>query len=296
MPTFSVVVTCHQRPEIADTLRANAPLLERHGAEVTLVDCGPDPDEAPAAGDVPVSMLRHVVVPAPAFNSSLAKNIGAHSSAGRFLFFLDADIVLCSDVLAEARVVLARRRCVLQVRTVRESDPQDAGAVDGVSEVVDTRELTFRDGRRARLRFIRSAEGTRCGSGLLLVRRRDFVAAGGFNSTLDGWGFEDLDLQIRLQAAAGLSLREVGTVLHLTHGDDKRNIRSGSRQADNTRNTRACFENYARGQYHGSYLADVERWRSSIRRVDVARGRRHGDERAGPERQSQPTGFSPGAP
>ena len=131
--------------------------------------------------------LRYLTVPAASFNSSLAKNIGAHYSTGCFLFFLDADITLSSDVLAEARRPLERRPIVLQVRTVRESDPPSAQALEGVKELVDTRELTFTDGRHVRLRFMKSAEGGRCGSGLLLMHRRHFIDVVGFNSALAGW-------------------------------------------------------------------------------------------------------------
>ena len=295
MITFSVITTCHQRPEVTDTLRANAPLFERHAAEITLVDCGPNPADAGSLlGDVPISRLRHLAVPAPCFNSSLAKNIGAHYSAGRFLFFLDADITLCSDVFAEARAALKQRRCVLQVRTVRESDPPPAPGPEGVKEIVETREMTFNDGRRARLRFIKSVDGSRCGSGLLLMSRRHFVAAGGFNSALDGWGFEDLDLQIRVQAAGGLALKDVGSALHRTHADQTRNIRSGSRQEDNTRNTRVCFENYARGQYQGSYLTDVDTWKSSIRDSAIGSASHlRADPRAGATDRPSPRTGSP---
>jgi Glycosyltransferase like family 2 len=272
MGLFSVIIPWFRRPEVRQTLEANAGMFERHSAEVIIVNCGAAPDElTPFIRDVPVSVLRHIVIPTASFNKSLANNIGALCSSGRFLFFSDADILLRSDLLSRARATLERQRCFVKIRAVHESQPKARPALQCVKRIVETRDIVFANARRVRLRFFQTGFGSRCGSGLLLMRKRHLLAAGGFNSALHGWGFEDIDLHIRLQVMANISLVAVGSVVHLTHGDDTRNIRSGSREDDTARNVEICFENYSRGMYTGSYVEDVRQWRHAIREVPVIR-------------------------
>jgi glycosyltransferase involved in cell wall biosynthesis len=265
MTEFSIIIPWRQRPELARTLAENAACFERHGAEVIIVNCGPADDVEPLIRNISVSGLRHVVVPMPAFNKCLAHNLGVMSSTGRYLFLLDADIILCSDVIAQSRAILARGRQCVNIRHVRESEPVHRGGLPGVKEMIETRDMTFIDGKKAQLRLFKRPDGSRAISGELLVSRSHFIGVGGFNSELQGWGHEDLDLMIRLQAAGGLSVRHVGTVMHLTHGDEKRNIKSGSRLENNDSNRQVCFENYARGLYLGTYARDVEAWQHLVR-------------------------------
>ncbi len=265
MRAFSVIIPWLSRPELRNTLEANAELFERYSAEVIIVNCGGNPDEVTSLiqGHA-ISSLRQIVLPEVGFNKCLANNLGILSSSGRFIFFLDADIALESDVFARAGVMLPSRRCFIKIRRVRESQPTEDPNLRYLRQIVDTRDVTFRDGRKARLRFVRGGDGSRCGSGLLFVTRRHMLAVGGFNSALNGWGFEDLDLQIRLQVVMKLSVRVIGTVVHITHGDEKRNIRSGSRHEDATRNMQQCFESYSRGIYTGSYEEDARTWQKRL--------------------------------
>lgn len=75
-------------------------------------------------------------------------------------------------------------------------------------------------------------------------------------SALIGWRFEDIDLQLRLQFSAGLTLAAAGEVLHLTHGDDTRGIVAATRMDDHRNNSLQCLENYRRRDFLGTYLDD----------------------------------------
>ena len=97
-------------------------------------------------------------------------------------------------------------------------------------------------------------DGTRTGPGLVVVARKHFLAVGGFNSALTGWGFEDYDFQIRLQLMLGLKRRTFGRALHLSHES------VDGRETD-WRNQQTCLENYGRGLFTGTYRADIERWK-----------------------------------
>jgi hypothetical protein len=275
MPTFSVVIPWRDRPELKQTIAANASVFERHGAEVLVVNCGGDPDEVSALlRDPPVSRVRQIYLPGASFNRSLAGNIGASCGTGRYAFFLDADITLVSDVLRQAQVKLEREPCFVHVRTVYESRPEEAPALAFLKEVVYTRRLAFKNGQVARLRTRQGGDGSGGGPGLIAANRDHLVAVGGFNAALVDWGYEDADLQIRLQVVLSLARRSAGEVLHLTHGNEKRsttqeNLRDGAR-----RNEITCAGNYSRGLFQGTYLEDVRVWTPKLREIPVSKGLR----------------------
>jgi hypothetical protein len=261
MSDFSVIMSWKQRPELAVSLAFNAGVFARHAQEVLIVNCGGVPEQlSELISPYARHGVRQVVLPAPAFNRALANNIGAFCSSGNYLFFLDADILVTSDVFVTLKTVLDTSPCIGKIRKVSESQPTRVGADYFVQEQIDTREFVCRGGRKATLKFFSGADGSRCGSGLIFIEREHFLAVSGFNSSLKGWGFEDLDLQLRVQFVLGLSLTPVGEVGHLTHGDDTRAIRGMSREQDYQRNVRECFDNYRQNNYVGSYDSDVREW------------------------------------
>jgi len=60
-------------------------------------------------------------------------------------------------------------------------------------------------------------------AGVLYARRSDVLRAGGYNERIEVYGYEDTDLQVRLEAA-GLEPRDLDLdcLRHLPHGDDAR--------------------------------------------------------------------------
>jgi hypothetical protein len=270
MNSFSVSIAWRNRPELARTLEANAELFERHCDEVTIVNCGGDPDEmSRLARACRVAGLRQVHVPDTPFNKSLANNVGAIYSSRPFVFFLDTDIILESDVFAAALRILERGDAVVKVRTVHESQPMVRETLKTIKEIATTARIVFTNGRAVYTRTFIGGDGSRCGPGLLLLKREHLMAVGGFNSSLEGWGFDDIDLQFRLQLALGLKLRAVGRVLHLSHGDERRNVVTGSLKNDQRRNMVICADNYSRHDYMGTCERDRQMWRDKIRLIPL---------------------------
>jgi hypothetical protein len=246
-------------------------LFERYATEVIVVNCGGDPEllrELPAYRSGPA--VRHINLPGARFNWSLANNIGTLCSTSNVLFFLDADIALQSDVFHEALPMLKRGDCFVHVRTVRERQPRESGFGSSyLKETVHFHHLIFADGQRALLRSEGSYDGSRGGPGLMLLNKRHVLAVGGFNSALEGWGFKDKDMHIRLQLVLRLKLRATGTVQHLTHGDELREVRGASRSEDAQRIREECFENYRRGQLFGTYEEDVQVWAPKLKETSL---------------------------
>jgi hypothetical protein len=265
---FSIVIPWRHRPELAKTLKINRPWFDRYAAEVIVVNCGGDPAEASALIEAhPIPGVRQVLLPVESFSKALACNVGAWCSSSELLFFLDTDIVVRSDVFHAAGDLLAQRPCFVKIRTVRETRPQKEPATRFLKEQVSSWRMVSTTGQRATVHFYTQGDGSRCGSGLLLLKKADLISVGGFNSGLQGWGFEDLDLNIRLQFLAKLRPYAIGETIHLTHGDQVRDVTASSRSENYRLNMMACFENYSQQQLMGTYAQDIETWCSRLREI-----------------------------
>ncbi|WP_369408373.1 galactosyltransferase-related protein [Reyranella humidisoli] len=112
----------------------------------------------------------------------------------------------------------------------------------------------------------RYSDGARSGPGLIMLRREDFIRVGGMSSDLYGWGWEDIDLLVRLQKA-GLRRRTIGQVRHLRSSV----ITSTAlikRQLSERRNIMRCIKRYQTGNSQGSISTDMANVRD--RKIHVA--------------------------
>ncbi len=255
-----MVIPWRDRPELVEALRASRDRLA--GAEVIVASCGGDPGALEALlAELRWPQLRAVRVESPRFNKCLALNRGAAAARGEALFLLDADVVVGPRFLRVARPLLDRRAFV-SVARVSESDPVQAWPESRLRTYRSVTELVTADGRRARLvtneRDIHS--GCRSGPGLVLLRRADFLAIGGMQSALEGWGWEDIDLAARLQLGLGLRWLRRGSAIHLSHGDERRALGGESRAFSEGRNLQRSLQRYAAGQWQGSLASDRARW------------------------------------
>lgn len=269
---YSVVIPWSDRPVLETTLARNRHLLERHDVETVIVNAGGS--NANLTAIIERAAIPNVVavnLPCAAFNRALCLNLGMEASSGEYLFFLDADIVMKSDVFAEAIDDLASGNRFVAVGRIFEStantqindlsrwnpDLSDR-LLSCVSHLVRTTELVSNEGRRAVTRFQQSRSGLRAGDGILLVKRSHLREVGGLNSCFRGWGYEDTDLQIRLQFMLGLERVEAGEVIHLSHDAALRDEIVWRRNRD------AGLENYGRGHYAGTLEQDIKQWSRAI--------------------------------
>jgi len=259
MTLFSVLIPWADRPQLEVSLRGNLRWLTRPGVETVIVNAGGDYDRL--VGMVREAAMPNVVavnLPGARFNRSLCGNVAALVSKGKYLFLMDADIVLMSDIFREALDELQSGSRFVAVKRIRESAPRQPQIWPGLAEIVCTTELLMVDGSRAVLRARYSPRGVRGGDGLVLVAREHFVGVGGLRSGLIGWGYEDTDLQIRLQLRFGLLRCEAGEVIHLTHDGADRNMEQWRR------NRNRCFKSYARGEYRGTFDQDARNWAGAL--------------------------------
>ena len=262
-PQLSVISPWYNRPEIKVSLRENRRALDRPEIEVVVVNCGGDGLQlGEAFAGLGLGNLRCVEIECEGFNKSLALNLGVLAARAERLFFLDTDIVLGEEFIPSALAALAEN-CFVTVDRVHESQPRGDGDEENyLEEFAHVVQFVAKGGRRAQVETnrVRFDDRSRSGPGLVVLARRHFLEADGMNSDLEGWGWEDLDLLLRLQFLLGLEHRRAGAVTHLTHDDASRSFGGQSQAAREQMNFASCFKNYRAGYFYGTYSDDVRTW------------------------------------
>jgi hypothetical protein len=272
---FSILIPWSNRDELRFTLRENVHWLQRHDVEILLLNCGGNPgDLRHLILDSGATRVRQLNIPSPCFNKALALNIGIHSSHTHWLFALDADVILRSDILAESMPFLESGSFVT-LRWLHESAYLDdtaqitaAAPSDNLNHesfltsICKTHivEMQFRDGTSVSIPTYRYGKGKRIGCGQLLVSKKDIAAIGGYNSNIRQWGWEDNDIQVRLKKVRALNHIELGDAVHVSHGDEKRVLDGQSRSQTDLMNFRYVCACYAAGDFAGTYLRDIDEW------------------------------------
>ena len=117
--------------------------------------------------------------------ATLARNLGAGQAAGELLVFVDDDIELLPDTLAEMIRLLQRPERQVVVGTLL------VGQANGPAATTPVNGATCRD---------RVVPFTECLAGLLGVRAADFRALGMFRDPTGGWpNWDDVDFGYRAQ-------------------------------------------------------------------------------------------------
>jgi hypothetical protein len=139
-----------------------------------------------------------------------------------------------------------------------------------LTDVIFSVELVRTRGAHTRIETKRLSliDGSRSGPGLVFLHRRAFVAVGGMNSQLSGWGWEDIDLIARLQLQLHMVREEVGAVMHVTHSRPA--SQGGEARRTEANNLMECVANYAIGNLRGSYDADRAAWRRRAKVRELA--------------------------
>jgi glycosyltransferase involved in cell wall biosynthesis len=157
-----------------------------------------------AAGRLPLQ----VISPERNVGRARARNLGAHAASGRFLLFLDDDIVAPPGLLAAHLALLqAEPRCGTIGYAVT-----DPALVDSPHfHYLDTRGTARLAAGPAPARFFVTQNAA--------VPRSAFLDVGGFDEDFSSYGFEDMELAFRLEEQAGLRFRVLtGPVpLHVHH-------------------------------------------------------------------------------
>ena len=201
-PFFSIIIPVYNGGEAFGRCLAAIAVSAFEDWELIVVDDGSDDGSGERAAQAGASVLRTAGRLGPA----AARNLGAQTARGSYLFFIDADCQLHPDTLGTA----ARRF---------QSDPSlDAlfGAYDdapGASNFIAQYKNLFHHYVHRHGQEEASTFWTGCGA----MRRGQFLALGGFDTALYRRpSIEDIDLGYRLKQAGGrIRLAKAVQVKHL---------------------------------------------------------------------------------
>ncbi len=276
---ISIIIAWKDRREIAITLRHNSHLFARYNAEVIVVISGSSIEAFKSAlGPLEISGIRYFSIEGSSFNKSKALNTGLFLAKSDNIFILDADIILTEDVIGPSLSRLSDSTfCGIEwVDELRMSPAASATAkafdqaFGDPGEVTVQREVAvnflFNDGKSIHQMVVREDlhRGAHSAPGLIVARKMHLLKIGGYNSQVSLWGWEDNDVLLRLQHVLGLKKLEIGRALHLSHGDDLRALPPEGAYISNMKNLAHFCSLYARGEFEGTYLEDVELFNSSI--------------------------------
>lgn len=275
---LSVVIAWQDRPELAQSLSHNLAVLDEH-AEIVIAasgDIGSLHAIVAAAGGTR-RRVRVLVVdddPGAAFVKSRSCNLGVFAARAPDVLLLDADVLLDAGTVESMRAAQDAHTVVCVARVRESASPGTAvtapstaavGPV-GLASFGRAVEVVGADGRVARAvtNRVHFDDGSRAGPGLVLFARSQFLAVGGMDAHLVGWGWEDVDLLLRLQLVLGVAVVERGSVVHLSHGDDRR-VTGGAPtpEASEARNFDVAMARYLAGDLLGTGEADVAARRAS---------------------------------
>lgn len=274
--SLSIVIPWCDRRELETTLSRNGAVFREYASEVLIVNCGGSRSALrDLARNHRLPRLKLVHLRRKRFNKSLAANIGTFVSHGEHILLADADIVFDKSFFLEARAVLREVAYARLDRVVESSIVAQPVAGDYLEEVsYSLRIKTRRGAAELETNRIRFRDSSRSATGVVMFKRTRFEAINGANSDLEGWGWEDIDLLLRLQLGSRLPAAHVGSAEHLTHGDRVRSFRGRAPVENEALNYAISLANYQRGNFRGTYRKDIADSRRSLEIDVIERDRR----------------------
>lgn len=229
---MAIIVSTFERPGHLD--RCLASLSVQRGVdglfEVVVTDDG--------SGDSTLSLVRAWAKAAPfpltytthdhdGFRLARSRNDGINASTAPYLLFTDGDCILPADHL---RVHLEERRpgrigagdCLRLGREASQRVDLDAVRSGSFTDLLPRRELARLRGKAWRARLyerLRVPMRPRLSGNNIAVWRDDLERINGFDEEFVGWGFEDRDLQQRLEriGVRAHSVLDRTAPIHLWH-------------------------------------------------------------------------------
>lgn len=210
---LSVVIPTHQKCALLDrTLEALAGQEAGPGRdwEIVVVNDGSTDGTAEllaAATGRPGPPLR-VVTPERNVGRARARNLGARAAAGRWILFLDDDIVAPSGLLAAHLDLLESHEGDGTIGWARTDDEVRDGPH---FHYLDTRGVARLPAGPAAARYFVTQNAA--------VPRAAFLAVGGFDEDFGTYGFEDMEVAFRLEEKAGVRFWALGAPVpvHVHH-------------------------------------------------------------------------------
>ncbi|KZN36759.1 hypothetical protein N480_15935 [Pseudoalteromonas luteoviolacea S2607] len=259
---ISVIIPWKDRQELGQTLVQNLPALEQiPKLEILIVNMGGDQQrlqELLNGVDCKGITVRIVHIFTQFFNKSFALNWGIYHARAETIFVLDADVILSETTLSEL-YSLVTETSFANLHSVSESKPQSVTQFQQLCQTRTVLTLPIGQNKHTEILVNQSSlnNDQRTAPGLVMVKKQHVLDVAGFDSKMNFWGWEDLDLIVRLKAKLMLEQSLAGCATHLTHDDSARNLGELSKSQSDHQNFSYCLDKYANGHFSGSFLQDT---------------------------------------
>lgn len=264
---FSIIIPWRNRLQLAATITHFKAAIDALQGEIVIINFGGDyallDSLIPRQNRQGIKIVNLLEI--AYFNLSATRNIGAHYASHDLLFFCDCDVLIEDAIVKSNLQVLSQQDNVfINPEGVLESDGERFRKTGKITGIRMSLALTFENGRSVKIptQSINREKSSRAAKGLLFIRKSMLLAVNGYNSGFEGWGWEDADMVIRLQAGLGAERVVNGFFTHLSHGDEERiqHYEIQDRQKTNRAAYEAGLERYDQGNFLGTYREDIQRF------------------------------------
>ena len=184
-PRLTIIVPFHKGLEFLE--RALAAIVPLHPGDELIIAADGARDDCRALAARYGARLIEIAGPR---GPAVARNVAAAHAAGDVLVFVDADVVASTDAVERVARMFAERPDLSAVFGAYDEDPAAPGFVSKYKNLAHS--FIHQDARGPAETFW---------AGFGAVRRRAFMAVGGFDERFERPSIEDIDLGYRLTAA-----------------------------------------------------------------------------------------------
>lgn len=226
----ALIITTYERPDALAAVLDSVSRQKVAPAEIVIADDGSGPAThklAAGFGAVSTAPARFVSQPHEGFRLTRLRNLAIAATRADYLVFIDGDMLLHADFIAD-HVRLARRGCFTQGVRVRADEALTQRLIADPTTKIKLGASGL--GRLRRAYLLQSpwlaSMTRRLANGFIAIKgcnqafwRDDLVRVNGFNEAIQGWGPEDKELCARL-ANAGVRRQTLlfgGIACHLHH-------------------------------------------------------------------------------
>lgn len=227
---LALVITTYERPDALAAVLTSVARQTAPPAEIIIANDGSGEatrfviDGFTRASFVPV---RTVSQPHEGFRVARLRNLAISSTSTDYIVFVDGDMLLHPEFIAD-HVRCARRGCFVQGVRARADAALTRRLLDDPAMPVEFSTPGLGYLRRAYLLYAPAVSplARRIGNGLVSIKscnqgfwRRDLLRVNGFNEAFEGWGPEDKELCARLEHSGvrRQTLLFGGIAVHLDH-------------------------------------------------------------------------------
>jgi hypothetical protein len=203
----------------------------------------------------PAATVKTIVLDERPRSKGAALNAAFGETSAAMVMCMDCDIVPTLETIRELQVT-ATAGFVAHLGQVIRRGPAKSSVRSRVEAIKTTVEVVRDDGRTASV--VRSAifpnENARGAPGVVCLPRDVFLAAGGFNGNLGGYGWEDVDFILRAALIGDTRVAAVGRAEEISPLLSRDDLEG--RLLSESRNYERCVADYCLGKLVGTLMQD----------------------------------------